>query len=292
LKQGILITAYKNVHHLEKVIAYFDENFYFFIHIDRKSHVDPKIIDRLQRHQRVFISRKYKVNWGGFNHLRSILLLIEAALSNNVKYLHLISGHDFPIKKCATIRNFPKANYPFEFIEYFPLPTNVWKNGGLDRILYYNFYDLFDAKSRLVRLIRLAYNVQRRLNFQREYSKDFPTLYGGTTWWSLSSDCLTYVLAYIKKNPLFLKRFKYTFCSEELFFQTVIMNSPFKKNVVNDSKRFIVWERKHGNCPANLDLSDLDALSQSDKIFARRFEYPVSEPLLETIIRSNNLESQ
>lgn len=37
MKQAILITAYKNYHHLEEIIAFFDDDFEIYIHIDRKS---------------------------------------------------------------------------------------------------------------------------------------------------------------------------------------------------------------------------------------------------------------
>ena len=37
MKQGILITAYKNVIHLKKLINFFNDDFCFYIHIDKKT---------------------------------------------------------------------------------------------------------------------------------------------------------------------------------------------------------------------------------------------------------------
>jgi hypothetical protein len=284
LKQGLLITAYKNPDHLLELIGHMDKDFYFFIHIDKKSKIEEADIIKLKNSQNVILlSRKFKINWGGLNHLKAILLLVEAALKTDVSRMHLISGHDFPIKTSVAMKAFNIQHYEKEFIEAFELPTPGWSNGGLERLLYYHFYDQFNAKSSQVRIIRFLINFQKKMQLKRPLKISLPKLYGGSTWWSLSAPCLKYVIDYTKANPSFLKRFKYTFCSEEIFFQSIIMNSPFRRNVVNDNLRHISWIKKNGNCPANLDETDYDNLMGSGKLFARRFEYPVSRPLLKMI---------
>ena len=101
MKQAILITAYKNYHHLEEIIQCFDVNFEIYIHLDKKSKISKEELARLKGYNIVkSIAQKYSVNWGGFNHLKSILYLTEKALqSQDNHYFHLITGHDFPIKK-------------------------------------------------------------------------------------------------------------------------------------------------------------------------------------------------
>ncbi len=37
MQQAILITAYKNIAHLREIIDFFDDDFLFYIHIDKKS---------------------------------------------------------------------------------------------------------------------------------------------------------------------------------------------------------------------------------------------------------------
>ena len=97
MKQAILITAYKNIHHLVDIINFFPENFAFYIHIDKKSKVDLSPL-KVFSEKEVFVSRKYKVNWGGRNHLKAILLLAEEALKNEeISYFHLISGQDLAV---------------------------------------------------------------------------------------------------------------------------------------------------------------------------------------------------
>ena len=57
------------------------------------------------------------------------------------------------------------------------------------------------------------------------------------------------------------------------------MNSKYASSVINDSLRYIDWTRKNGNMPANLDLSDLKNLINTNKLFARKFDFPVSNEL-------------
>ncbi len=285
MKQAILITAYKNYHHLEEIIRFFDNNFEVYIHLDKKSKISVAELASLKKYNVVkLISQKYKVNWGGFNHLKSILYLAEQSLKNpDIQYFHLISGHDFSIKKKNQFADFFQNNQA-QYLEFYDIPkVGGADNGNMDRIEYYNFYDLFDPKSGQSYYIRFFIRLQKRLGFKRSFSTKFPKLYGGSTWWSLSRECLDYVVTYTRKNKWVLNRFRHTLCSEEFYFQTVIMNSPFAEKVVNDNLRYIDWVARNGNNPAVLDETDFEKVMDSNAFFARKFEYPVSEKLMNRV---------
>ena len=293
MKQAILITAYKNMDHLNRIVRFFDTSgFYCFIHIDKKSSVSKSEIEDLKAKDNVnFVSQEYSITWGGINHLKAILHLLDRALKEcDAEYFHLITGHDFPIKPVEEFNSFFEKNRGVEFLEVNPLPYKNWENGGMDRFLLYNVYDFIDGRTGMKeRFAKGLLKLQRKLRIQRKLPKDFPALFGGSTYWSLSRNCIEYVLNYLQTHPSFLKRFRYSFCSEEVFFQTIVMNSPLKENVVNNSLRFILWEKRNGNFPANLDESDYDSMIKSDALFARKFEYPVSEGLLKKMINYLNI---
>ncbi len=282
MTQAFLITAYKNIHHLKSIIGNFDENDNFFIHIDKKSIVSKEEISELEKcTKNIFISRAYKTNWGGINHLNCTLLLLKEALKNNkIEYIHLISGHDYPIKSSNHFSEFLNKNKGKQFMEHFSLPAKVWENGGMDRLQYYNLYDFIDAKGKYQKIIHNFIKIQKKVGFKRRLNFGNTSLHGGSTWWTLNYACCNYVLNFLKENPNFLNKFKYTFCAEELFFQTIILNSPFKNDVVNDNLRYIDWEFRNGNIPAVLDESDFLKLIESKHLFARRFEYPTSISLI------------
>lgn len=284
--QAILITAYKNYDHLEEIVNFFDDKFNIYIHIDKKTSISKNDIQKLSSNKKVrYVSQQYKINWGGINHLLAILELAQEAIKNSDnKYFHLITGHDYPIVSLDKFSDFMDTNRNNDFMEYSSLPYSAWPEDGMDRLSRYNMYDLIDGRTGLnERLIKGFSKLQKAVGFKRSFSKDFPPLYGGSTYWSLKRQSLEYVFQYMKNHPDFLKRFRYSFCSEEIFFQTILLNSPMKDSIINNNMRFIIWEERNGNFPANLDSNDYDNIQKSSALFARKFEYPVSEDLLHKI---------
>lgn len=284
--QAILITAYKNYHHLENLVNFFDGSFNIYIHIDKKSSLSKENLNKLSSKERVqYVSQQYKINWGGINHLKAILDLIKEAINNKEnEYFHLITGHDYPIKPLEVFSQFFEKNKGNDFMEYHTLPYSSWPENGMDRLSRYNIYDLLDGRTGVnERLIKGFSKLQKAIGFKRSFSKNFPPLFGGSTYWSLKRESLEYVFQYMNDHPKYLKRFKYSFCSEEIFFQTILLNSPMKETILNNNMRFIIWEDRNGNFPANLDSSDYENIKNSDALFARKFEYPVSESLLNKI---------
>ena len=284
--QAILITAYKNYHHLENLVNFFDGSFNIYIHIDKKSSLSKENLNKLSSKERVqYVSQQYKINWGGINHLKAILDLIKEAINNKEnEYFHLITGHDYPIKPLEEFSQFFEKNKGNDFMEYHTLPYSSWPENGMDRLSRYNIYDLLDGRTGVnERLIKGFSKLQKAIGFKRSFSKNFPPLFGGSTYWSLKRESLEYVFQYMNDHPKYLKRFNYSFCSEEIFFQTILLNSPMKETLINNNMRFIIWEERNGNFPANLDSSDYENIKNSDALFARKFEYPVSESLLNKI---------
>ena len=284
MRQAILITAYKNLQHIVDIVRFFNNDYHFFIHVDRNSAIPNVQITELKNLTNVvLVSQKYKTNWASLNHVRAMLLLMNEAVKSNVEYIHLITGHDFPIQSPGQFGAFLKQNKGVEFLENFSLPTQQWNGGGLNRLEYFYLYDFINFKKHFFKVNFYFTLIQEKLRWKRNLGSELPPLFGGGSWWTLTSPCVRYVCDYVEQHPKFFNRFRYTFCPEEILFPTIIMNSPFASQVRSDGLRFIVWERRNGNLPANLDESDWTAIMESQQLFARRFEYPVSTGLLDRI---------
>ena len=284
MKQAILITAYKNVEQVVQIIDYFDNRFEFYVHFDKRSTLDLSPLQRITE-KKVFVYKTYPVYWGGTNHLKAILLLSGEALKNTENtFFHLITGEDFPCKPVSYFYENPDCTK--DYIDCQQMPCSMWPgNGGMDRLDYYNFYDVFNAK-KMGKVIQGLIRLQKLLKMKRSYYAGFPQLYGGSTYWSLSRNTLQYVLEYTKSNKAFLNRMEYTFCPEEFYFQTVIMASPFASNVVNDNLRYIDWASGRGGRPAFLDESDFPRITSSNKLFARKLDTGEKSMALKRLILS------
>ncbi len=287
-KHAILITAYKDVESVIELIDTMGSRFNFYIHFDKKR--DLKV-DRLKALNNVFYWQRYKVNWGGVNHLHAILFLVENALLNqDNSFFHLITAEDFPIKSAEEIL---KIDTNKSYLKSRPFPFYGWDNsGGHDRYRRYQFYDVFNAKMKFgARFIHLLLIAQKKLGIFRKPLFDFP-MFGGSTYWSLNREILVYVME--KVNDRLRRGLAMTFCAEEFVFQTILENSKYKDTIMDDNLRYIDWSSKRGGDPAFLDESDFSALLISNALFARKIRKNGDDKLLkilkEKIYNSQALE--
>jgi hypothetical protein len=282
MRHAFLITAYKDPDALVELIDDLGPSAMVHIHWDRKSRISKDDIRRISAKDQVkTFSRRYKVNWGSTRHLLAILdLARQAILDPEVERVHAITGSDRPILPPDKFTVFFNQHRQSEFIAGTSLPTPSWEGGGLQRLTLYHPLDFLDVK-RLnhARVRNLFLKIQRLSKVQRSL-REMPPLYGGSTWWSLTRECLAHMLHRIDSDGKILRRMRMTHIPEEILFHTLIMDSPFAQNVVGDDLRYIDWNERNGNVPAVLDITDLPKILASGKLFARKLERPISTELI------------
>ena len=89
MKHAILLLWHKDIEQLKNLIRLFDEDFKFYIHIDKKSIITKEEIERLKNNCQIAgVYQKYRINWGGFNILKAELLLLqEIVRDNSISYI-------------------------------------------------------------------------------------------------------------------------------------------------------------------------------------------------------------
>ena len=277
MRQAILITAYKDIPHLRKIVDYFDDDFEIFIHIDRKCSEDYSFFGN-QKHIHLF--NRYKIAWGDVNHLMAILLLMrEAYKYTDLEYFHLITGSDYPIPPLPTFKDFCEQHPGDNYVEHFPLPHPDWgKEGGMDRIKYYWILPSYRVKHR--RLIYQTIKIQHKLGINRGFKFFDGKLYGGGTYWSVSREAIGMALDYIEKHPEYLRRFRLTSIAEEICLPTIWCNNGLP--LTNNYLRYIDWGADGGN-PQVLTEKDYDKIVASDALFARKMASGTSAKLIELL---------
>jgi hypothetical protein len=118
--------------------------------------------------------------------------------------------------------------------------------------------------------------LQKILKLKRKPILCFPKIFGGSNYWNLTRTSLEYVIAYTDAYPDFLHRLKYVFAAEEIYFQTILLNSIHSNKIVNDNLRYIDWTSGRG-FPAFLDITDFPEIISSNNIFARKFNRKSAE---------------
>ncbi len=107
--------------------------------------------------------------------------------------------------------------------------------------------------------------------------------WGGAPYWCLGRDVVDHVWSLSRRNPDLIRFFEHAWTPDELFFQTIVLNSPLRDMVVNDDLRYVDWTRP--TAPAILGRLDLDALMSSGKLFARKFDATVDAEILDLLDR-------
>lgn len=258
-KNCILILAHKNHNQIMRLINHLKTDFDLYVHIDKRNKLNIKSFDNVN------VYKEFKTYHGGVSLVIATLFLIEEAYKNNYDRYIFISGQDVPLKTNKEIINFFDTNKNKEYISYESINNSeaMYKEMSF-RLNSYNF-------GKLYRLI-FHRNIRELLsNFPLIKRTTPENIYYGSQWWNLTNNAIKYILDYTKQNPNFLKRFNYTWGSDEFYFQSILLNSEFKDNCINDCLRYLIWGV---GTPINFTIKDYDDIKNNinNNIFSRKFD--------------------
>lgn len=278
MKIAYIISAYKYPEQLIRLITRLqtDSNS-FFVHVDKKTpnEIYQQMVIGTQGLSNVFYLKRHRCNWGDFGHVRATLEGIRVIVQNNLLYDYaiLLTGQDYPIKSNEQIMAFFQEHYGRSFMEHFPLPSDEWEGGGLERISHWHFY-LNDH--------HYIFPQKGARQFLRKFPKQLQP-FGGSSYWCLTKPCIDTIYQFIKDNPGFGIYFKHVDVPDEIFFHTILMNSPHATHISNDNLRYIEWRDPTSGSPAILGQEDFVKLAASPKLFARKFDLRVDSAVLDLI---------
>lgn len=250
-KIAYLILAHDLPEHLPRLIhALNDRGVDFFVHVDAKADATPFL--GCQTSNVHFLTERVRVFWGGWGMTAATLALMRQALSRSVPYSHLVllSGRCYPIRSRSHIQRFLAENAGTEFIQArrMPDPPPPGPIGAL-----------FD------------WHYQR---LSRDCHAGLPQLqaYIGSSWWALTREACQYILDFTATHPTEMQFFENARLPEEMFFQTVLANSPFASNM-RMTLTFADWYRANGPHPAELSVHHV-RLFEANWTERGIFDYP------------------
>lgn len=244
-----------------------------FLHIDKKA-ISPTddIIRKYVTHSPIQIYHDLSVAWGGDTQIKCELLLLTHAVKSHHDYYHLLTGMDIPLVRQSEIHSFFTDNAGKNFISF----SN--KGRYEDRVRYYYLLQnhigrLSDSsplhQKALAKVQGILLKTQMMLGVNRTNHLPY-TFYKGSAYFSITHNFAAYL---VDNFSNIMKYMGYSIGGDEVFVQTVIMNSPYADTVVNDNLRYIDWsDSDQPGAPKTFTMKDYDTIVNSGKFFARKFD--------------------
>lgn len=250
----------------------------FLVHIDKKVNdgLYEQVTHQLNHFVNVHFLKRYKSYWGSFAVVQAILEGIKEIVENSIPcdYAVLLSGQDYPIKSNRYLEKFFSDHQGKSFINHFSLPAPPgWQNGGMDRIEYWHFR-FFNR--------RFSFPHESTPFFKRQFPQGVKP-FGGSAYWALTREAVEYIYNFTLEQPKLIDFFKFVDLPDELFFQTVLLNSPLRDTLINDDLKYIQWPTPTSAHPDIFGEKDFEKLSQSPKLFARKFSVKHDTVILDLI---------
>lgn len=278
IHHAFLIMAHSNWGQLGRLVSRLDEKSnLLIIHIDAKSNFssgDQQRLLSIPKKAEILFADRSKINWGGYSMVACELKLIQLALEHECDYLHFLSGADYPIKSNREIQQFFETHYGTEFVN---ISSEDFLQQENYRFSKYHFFQEKVGRSRrspLFFLNKFFVRLQRCLPFI-DRTRKYPDIrFGvGSQWCSITRQFADYILQH---SQLIEQLFHDTFCSDEVFVQTMLLNSPYYKNWSGHYPEFrdyrqcvraIDWKRGD---PYTFTAEDYPDLTATPCLFCRK----------------------
>lgn len=245
-----------------------------FLHIDSKCNIaDWESLFHLPN---VFIvPKRANVTWAGWGIIQASINSMEAVLAAGQQYAYitLMSGQDYTLKPIEEIYDFLcNVSSHTQFMDVIsdealaPMMTKMNEYHFVE----YNFPGKYKFGKLLTKLLP-----RRKAPYRLK-------LYCGSAWWTLTQDCVEYCIQYERSHPLLRRYFKLTWGADEFIFQTILMNSKYREQITKDNLHYIDWSAGLAN-PKTFQMEDYNALLQSGKPFARKFDFHLSGELMDKL---------
>jgi hypothetical protein len=169
-------------------------------------------------------------------------------------------------------------------MNHVPLPHKGWE--VMDRIERWHFW----LKGKHIGFplnprTRAFPYIERFINSGLPAKRELPLglrPFGGSSHWCLTREAVHYIADYVAREREVVRFFKKALIPDELFFQTVLMNSHLREKVINDDLRYVDWGRGERH-PAILGRDDFGMLRSAQKLFARKFDPRADRAILNMI---------
>lgn len=239
----------------------------FFIHVDKKTDLSSYSL-LFSIKNVIFVKERVDVKWGQVSQIDAYLNTLKYCINNSFNRIFLLSGDTLPLRNLAFLEKYCDKYSDMEFVSYKECLDAYVNRVRYDHSLFYGNV-----------IKRFVYKVRNKLGIRilNPNYEILPQLCFGSNWIGITSQCLNYIFDYLYHNPLFYDAFKVSVCGDELFFQTIIMDSSFSNRVKTEEMMYVDWGslKSHPKTLQNEDYDNLLRVPES-YLFARKFSSTIN----------------
>jgi len=263
-----------------------------YVHIDKKSF--EQLNEKLLISPNVIVlNQSINCEWGDISQVDATILLLREVLASRKVYdfVCLRSGQDLLVKD--GFKDFLFEHKEKIFMNYSKISDG---NMGLMMIKWPKVTRRRYTSAHPIRIFRriLLSLYSKGINLlanKREWPQEF-SFYKGSQWFSVPYDVAKYMVKFLDENEWYYKFFENSLVPDESFFHTLIMNSPYGCNVINNNLFLIKWGEtlSERNSPQDLTNEDINRIEGSQQFFARKFDENIDAAVVDYFAQKVNLE--
>lgn len=282
LRIAYLISCYRLPGQVVRLVNRLDHpNDIFLIHLDKRSDASifKEMHGALSGRDNVVFLKRHTCNYCDFGHVRATLKGINYLRMHDSGFTNLVvlTGQDYPIHSTKRTREMIMKAH--NSIEYFKLPTSNWSMRGLDRIHFGHYW--LRGRHFVIRSKYFQLKAVKLLKRLLKYSGE-PSFYGGSSYFQIERQAALYIDEVVRADPSIVSFFKRTYIPDELFFQTLLLNSKFKQSIHNTSRRYVDWSDPK-EVPKVMRIADIPSMRASNAIFARKFDEAIDPKVIKRL---------
>jgi len=253
--------------------------------------------------------------YGDFSHLDRYFRAIDWLDDHGVEFdwLQNLTGQDYPLRPIEDIEK-AVATSPFDgYIQYAPVfpertPADAdWGAGPqyrlcspFDTALRFDYAHRWfgrptPAKQRWLRPVMITNLIQPWIRVSLGFStvgirrrntifNDNFICYGGSFFCILSAACARYARDFARANPDVVKYFRTMPAPDEVFLQTVLVNSG-KFRLSPEGTHYVDFSKSRNNHPKVLGVADITAMFASGAHWARKFNLGTDSEVFDLLDR-------
>lgn len=263
MRHLIGIVSYKITESLRCLVELLHKDQDIVLLVDKKTNIKTY---ELIKDKVLFLPDRIEINWGTFSQVEATLNLMRYSIDKEYDYFSLISESDLPLKNSQEMNEFLENHRGKEFIGFVPEVTkNTIEN------IKFSYFSVLQGRKNYIRKLYKFFKINRL--FRNPNFSSLPKIYKGSNWFTLSNKALNGIFEYIDSKPDYVKAFKHSFLSDEIFFHTILRDifpeeafyALSERDELLSSLRYIDWGNQSG--PNEL---------LAEKVLTYRYESPNS----------------